>query len=142
MPDLMHTAVVMVMLMVFFIMSMLVLMNMYMSIVFMIVDMNMKMTVNVLVNMFMEMIMGVFMRMFVHMLVRVLMKIFSLFHVTYKHCHIRAMDPAFFGIFPAESHVRNSDPVQFFNKRIRFRHQFQQSGCQHISGSTHSTVNI
>ena len=118
------------------VMVMIVLVMMFMFVVMLMVVLMM-----VFVVMLMVVLMMVFMVMF--MFVMVLMNVFGFFLFTvYQHFHVSTHYPAFNGLFFYEFNFRYTQPVKFFHYFIHVREKLRKRSCQHVSCSTHTTVNI
>lgn len=128
--------VVMVVMVLVTIAFMVVIVMVVIIIAFMIVVMVMMVLITVTVHM--VVIMMVVMLMVMMMLVHR----FIFFRAMYGHGHMCSGDPAFFRFFSSELYIGDPEGVQFFDKCIRFGQEFEEGGCQHISGGAHIAFQI
>ena len=63
-----------------------------------------------------------------------------LFRPIDSHRNMRPGNPAFYSSLSLDMHPRYPKGVHLSQKLIPVRQKFQQCRCQHVPGSTHSTV--
>ena len=128
MHPVMHVPVAMVMAMIVMILMVMLMVKLMLVIVMMLMVMLMVKLMLMLVIVIMVMIMAVI--------------ACRLFNARDLDFHVRSQDPAFDGRLGRVAHVRDADRVEHFDRLFTVRHQFQQSGRQHVAGSAHSAVQI
>ena len=125
MPDLMHSAVVMVR------------MNMVMNVsLFVGSIMNMA----VLMDMIMVMVMCMFAVMVMCVFMHMIMHIFRFFCSVHLDGNLHPLDSALCNLLTGNSHSRNFQSVQFTEKLFLIGQQFQKRRCQHVPGSSHTAI--
>ena len=82
--------------------------------------------------------MHIHVRMVMMMVMHMLIFLFTVDH----YMHMGSGNAALLSFLGNELYIRNTDGIQFGNNRFGIIHQFKQSSCQHITGSTHSAVKV
>ena len=135
MLDVMHAAVVMM------VMIMAVLMVMMVVMLFMIMVMVMLIMVMVMIMVFMVMIFVVMVVMMVMMIMH--MFIMCLFFLTMnRHRHMRPVNAALSHDLIPEFNTGDVQRIQFFHHFFRMRKQLQKCCSQHIAGRPHSKIKV
>ena len=75
-------------------------------------------------------------------IMRMGMHLLGFFLSIHKHADMRSVYSAFHRGFLFKTHVGHMEPVQFLQGLFRIRCQFEECSCQHISGCTHSAIDI